>query len=112
MCLLDVLRESFNDVVLIGLGERLYLADYAYNGRLLDQQARVELRLILLLEAALYLGDFIPAVEQLKLLVDVGQSLLDDRVDGKTRRPHHKKRESLHSQAVTFGGFQFLDEEV
>lgn len=93
MGLFDILREALNDVVLVGLRQRFDLADDAGNGGLLDQQAGVEPSLVLLLETALDIGDLVPAVEQLKLLIDVGQRLLDDRVDGKTRWTDHKQRE-------------------
>ena len=88
--LFDVLREALNDVVLVGLRQRFDLADDSRNGGLLDQQAGVEPRLIFLPEAFVDLGDFVSAVEQLILFVDVRECLFDDRVDGKAGRAYHE----------------------
>lgn len=105
--LLYVLREALDYVVLLGLRQRLDLPHYARDRRLLHQQAGAEPRLVLLPEAALDLGDLVPAVEQLELLVHVGQRLLDDRVDRKAGRADHEQRESLIGRALLSGASSF-----
>jgi hypothetical protein len=102
VCLLETLGKAFDDIVLICLGEGLYLVDYAFNGCLIHQQAGFKLLLVFCFEATLYLRDLIPAIEELILLVDVRQCFLDDGVDREAGWTYHEQGETCMRRKGTF----------